>query len=57
MVPTDKFKIEYWIPIALQPVPEDEDPLTYVRILKELWLGKLRGMMTLDSESDMLSMD
>jgi hypothetical protein len=39
LVPTEKFKIEYWMPIQLQPVPGDDDPLTYVRILKELGLG------------------
>jgi hypothetical protein len=42
LVPIEKFKIGYWMPIALQPVPGDEDPLTYVRVLKELWLEKLR---------------
>jgi hypothetical protein len=26
LVPTEKFKIEYWMLITLQPVPDDEDP-------------------------------
>jgi hypothetical protein len=44
LIPADNFKIEYWMPIALQPIPDEEDRLTYVRILKELWLEKLRGI-------------
>jgi hypothetical protein len=30
--------------ITLQPVSDDEDPSVYVRILKELWLERLRGI-------------
>jgi hypothetical protein len=42
LFPDEKHKIEYWMPIALQPVPDDDDPLTYVRILKDLWMERLR---------------
>jgi hypothetical protein len=44
LVPTERLKIEYWMPIALQPVPDDDDLTIYVRILKELWLERLRGI-------------
>jgi hypothetical protein len=32
--PTEKMKIEYWMNIGLQPVPGDEDPMTYIRIIQ-----------------------
>jgi hypothetical protein len=35
---------EYWMNLTLQPVPEDDDPLTYLRVLKEMWMPRLRGI-------------
>jgi hypothetical protein len=42
LIPTEKMKIEYWMNVTLQPVPDDEDPTTYPKIIKELWLERLR---------------
>jgi hypothetical protein len=28
--------------LTLQPVPDDEDPTIYLRILKEMWMQRLR---------------
>jgi hypothetical protein len=42
LFPGTPLTIEYWMMITLQPVPGDEDPLTYHRILKEMWMQRLR---------------
>jgi hypothetical protein len=42
MIPGETHTIEYWMPIVLQPVPDDDDPTTYPRVLKELWMERLR---------------
>jgi hypothetical protein len=44
LFPEVNHTIEYWMNITLQPVPDDEDPLTYHRVLKELWMDRLRGI-------------
>jgi hypothetical protein len=40
--PDTNFKIEYWMNIMLQPVEGDEEPTIYLRVLKELWMERLR---------------
>jgi hypothetical protein len=40
--PETNYKIEYWMTITLQPVPGDDAPMTYHRILKELWMERTR---------------
>jgi hypothetical protein len=42
LIPTERLKIEYWMSIALQPVPGDEDPTAYLRVIQALWLERLR---------------
>jgi hypothetical protein len=42
LIPTEKMKIQYWMSVTLQPVPEDEDPTTYRKLIKETWLERLR---------------
>jgi hypothetical protein len=42
LIPEDNYKTEYWMSIELQAVEDDEDPLTHLRILKELWSQRLR---------------
>jgi hypothetical protein len=51
LIPTERLKIEYWMSIALQPVPYDEDPTTYPRMLKGLWLERLRGISNIKSDT------
>jgi hypothetical protein len=38
----EKMKIEYWMNVTLEPVPDDETPTTCHKIIKELWLERLR---------------
>jgi hypothetical protein len=34
---------EFWLEFSLQPVPEDDgDPMSYFRVIKELWMERLR---------------
>jgi hypothetical protein len=42
LIPTERLKIEYWMKITLQPIPDDSDPTTYPKALKEIWLERLR---------------
>jgi hypothetical protein len=44
LFPEANYTIEYWMNITLQPVPGDDDPITYHRVLKELWMDRLRGI-------------
>jgi hypothetical protein len=44
LLPEANYTVEYWMSITLQPVPGDDDPTTYHRILKELWMERLRGI-------------
>jgi hypothetical protein len=44
LVPVVNYTIEYWMTITLQPEPGDEDPLIYHRVLKEIWIQRLRGI-------------
>jgi hypothetical protein len=44
LFPEENFTIEYWMNLTLQPVPGDDDPLTCLRILKEMWMQRLRGI-------------
>jgi hypothetical protein len=40
--PESRRDIQYWMSIKLQPVPGDEDPSIYLRVLKEMWMERLR---------------
>jgi hypothetical protein len=42
LFPGDNLKTEYWMSIELQPVPGDDDPMTYFPILKHMWTDRLR---------------
>jgi hypothetical protein len=42
LFPEVKRMIEYWMTITLQPVPGDDDPTIYLRVLKEAWMERLR---------------
>jgi hypothetical protein len=42
LIPTERLKIEYWMNITLQPVPEVDDPTIYLRVIQALWLERLR---------------
>jgi hypothetical protein len=44
LFPDARFKIEYWMTVTLQPVPGDDDPTMYHRVLQELWMERLRGI-------------
>jgi hypothetical protein len=44
LIPTERLKIECWMKITLQPIPDDSDPTSYAKALKELWLERLRGI-------------
>jgi hypothetical protein len=41
-LPETNWKIEYWMSLTLQAVPGDDDPSIYPRILKEMWMQRLR---------------
>jgi hypothetical protein len=40
--PEERRNIEYWMTLTLQPVPDDDDPSIYLRVLKEMWMQRLR---------------
>jgi hypothetical protein len=40
--PEVKRNIVYWMTLTLQPVPGDDDPTIYHRVLKEMWMQRLR---------------
>jgi hypothetical protein len=42
LVPDEKYTLEFWMKLTLQPLPGDEDMALYPQQLKELWLEKLR---------------
>jgi hypothetical protein len=44
LFPEENHTIEYWMNSTLQPVHDESDPLTYHRVLKEMWTQRLRGI-------------
>jgi hypothetical protein len=44
LIPTAGIKIEYWMWVTLEPVPDDHDPSIYLRALKDEWVMRLRGI-------------
>jgi hypothetical protein len=41
LIAEEKLKTEYWMDIELQPVPGDENPMTYLMVLKQVWTERL----------------
>jgi hypothetical protein len=44
MFPNENWKIEYWMTLRLQAVPDDQDPATYPFILQDMCIQRLRGV-------------
>jgi hypothetical protein len=42
--PQESITIEYWMKVTLPKVENDENPTIYLRVLKELWMMRLRDI-------------
>jgi hypothetical protein len=44
MFPNEDWKIEYWMNLTLQAIPDDQDPATYPSILRDMCIQRLSGV-------------